>query len=56
MKRVFKAEIIWDTNDEQVLAVAIDELVKKLNKVDELEAISPHVYPENPIIIIFKSK
>jgi hypothetical protein len=54
MKRVFNAEIIWDTDDEKGLILAVDELIQKLSEIEEIEAITPHVYPENPIVIILK--
>ena len=52
MKRVFRAEIIWDTNDEHGLVSAIRDFVEELNKIKGIEAIEPHVYPEDPIVII----
>ena len=56
MKRVFNAEIIWDTDDEHGLSVAVSDLCAELNKREAIEAIEPHIYPENPIVIIFTPK
>lgn len=53
MKRVFKAEIIWDTDDEHGLVSAVSDLCSELNTREAIEAIEPHVYPENPIVIVF---
>jgi len=55
MKRIFNAEIVWDTGDKGN-TVAIEALVEYLNQLECIEAITPHVYPENPILIIVKGK
>lgn len=54
MKRAFKVELIWDTNDEHNLLCAVDDLVEKLNQINGIKAINPHVYPEDPIIVLFQ--
>lgn len=51
MKRVFSAEIIWDTNDEHGLSSAVEDCVADLNTREGIEAVAPHIYPENPIVI-----
>lgn len=52
MKRVFKAEIIWDTNNNHGLGEAVEDLREILNKKEGIEVILP--YYSEPIVIIVK--
>lgn len=52
MKRIFKAEIIWDTNDEHGLYDAMEDLMDVLNKKEGIEVVLP--YQSEPIVLIIK--